>query len=276
MDSDVLPEVWGILNLTPDSFYAGSRVDAFSAVAQCRQMLSEGADVIDIGAESTRPGSASVSAEEEWERLKPALEQISLQCPEVLNRKISVDTRHAATARKAFDFGISIINDVSAGSDAAMFDAVAGAGARIVLMHSKGTPADMQISPSYSDVVAEVYSFLLKRTENAVEKGIKKDNIIWDYGIGFGKTDQHNRDLLASSHFFASQGFQLMAGVSRKSFLGRVLNQPQPEERKFSTHAMHMYLALQGVQILRVHDVKEAVEIRSLLAYLRSGSAGES
>jgi len=276
LDSDILPEIWGILNLTPDSFYAGSRTDAFGAVAQCRQMLSEGANVVDIGAESTRPGSVSVSAEEEWERLKPSLEQISIHCPEVLSQKISIDTRHAATARRAFDFGVSIINDVSAGADAAMFDAVAGAAARIVLMHSRGTPADMQISPSYSDVMAEVHSSLLNRTERAVRKGIKKENIIWDYGIGFGKTDEHNRELLASSHFFASQGFPLMAGISRKSFLGRVLNQPAPEERKFSTHAMHMYLALQGVQILRVHDVKETVEIRSLLAYLRSGNAGES
>ncbi len=254
------------MNLTPDSFYPGSRIDAGNFVARALQYLKDGAGVLDIGAESSRPGSDPVSAEDEWNRLHGPL--ISLKDhlgPERFKQVVSIDTYKGETAQKALEMGVGIINDISGGADEELLKAVAGYEAQLVLMHSKGSPKTMQDNPQYEDVVEEVLGFLNERSEKALSAGVKKENIIWDYGIGFGKTLEHNLALLNAGERFRANGFRLLAGVSRKSFIGKLLAIDDVERRKDPTMIIHTYLALRGVDILRVHDVAETAMIRKIV-----------
>jgi len=257
------PLVMGILNVTPDSFSdGGQHFDLASAVAHARQMDDEGADIIDIGGESTRPGAPAVSAEEEIRRVVPVIEQIS-------DLLVSVDTTKAIVAERALAAGARIVNDISAlQSDVRMLPVVHNSGAGVVLMHMQGTPATMQDNPRYADVVQEVREFLAERITAAVTGGVKKSQIAVDPGIGFGKTVEHNRQLLAGLEQFATLGCPILVGASRKSFIGQLLNRPAAERLPGSLAAA-AWAVLHGAKILRVHDVAETVDIVRLLAALR-------
>ena len=257
------PLVMGILNVTPDSFSdGGQHFDLANAVARARQMADEGADIIDIGGESTRPGATAVSAEEEIRRVVPVIEQIS-------DLLVSVDTTKAIVAERALAAGARIVNDISAlQSDAEMLPVVRNSGAGVVLMHMQGTPTTMQDNPRYVDVVQEVRKFLAERITATVTGGVKKSQIAVDPGIGFGKTVEHNRQLLAGLEQFAALGCPILVGASRKSFIGQLLNRPAAERLPGSLAAA-AWAVLHGAKILRVHDVAETVDIVRLLAALR-------
>ena len=240
----------GIVNVTPDSFSDGGKYyEPADAINHINHLVEDGADIIDIGAESTKPYSEAVSADEQIKRLKPVLENIrGIKLP------LSIDTRSAKVAEFAFDYGISVINDVSGlDFDSEMADFIAESGLGVIIQHSKGTPQNMQNSPVYGDVVDEIYLNLLKKTEFALSKGIK--NIILDVGIGFGKTREDNFMLLDRIEEFFSIGYPLMVGVSRKSLLG--LNDSDDNELKDALSAAISYPLIQkGVDYLRVHNVK--------------------
>ena len=257
------PLVMGILNVTADSFSdGGQHFDLANAVARARQMADEGADIIDIGGESTRPGAPTVSAEEEIRRVVPVIEQIS-------DLLVSVDTTKAIVAERALAAGARIVNDISAlQSDVRMLPVVRNSGAGVVLMHMQGTPATMQDNPQYADVVQEVRDFLAERITAVVTGGVKKSQIAVDPGIGFGKTVEHNRQLLAGLEQFAALGCPILVGASRKSFIGQLLSRPAAERLPGSLAAA-AWAVLHGAKILRVHDVAETVDIVRLLAALR-------
>ncbi len=257
------PLVMGILNVTPDSFSdGGQHFDLASAVARARQMASEGADIIDIGGESTRPGAPGVSADEETRRVVPVIEQIS-------DLPVSVDTTKAIVAERALAAGARIVNDISAlQSDAGMLPVVRNSGAGVVLMHRQGTPVTMQNNPRYADVVQEVCKFLAERMEFAVTGGVKKTQIAVDPGIGFGKTVEHNRQLLAGLEQFSVLGCPILVGASRKSFIGQLLNRPA-HDRLPGSLAVAAWAVLHGAKILRVHDVVETVDVVRMLAALQ-------
>lgn len=240
--------VMGILNVTPDSFSDGGRyVDAEAAVRRGCQLAAEGADLIDIGGESTRPGAVCVSAEEELRRVVPVVEQLAPQ----LTIPISIDTSKAIVARRALAAGASLINDVTAlQGDPAMGEVVAQAGAPVVLMHMQGAPQTMQRAPYYHDVVVEVGEFFEQAMARAVSCGIGEDRCLLDPGLGFGKTVEHNLMLLAHLDTFHRWGRPLVVGPSRKSFLGRDV-----KERLPGTIAACVMAAQAGAQIVRVHDV---------------------
>lgn len=253
-------EIWGVLNITPDSFYQASRAGS-NFIDTATKMLRAGADKLDIGAESSRPFSEPVSAEEEWARLEPPLTSLKQHLtPQEFSSIVSIDTYKAITARRALELGVRIINDISAGADTGMFEAVAEYKAAIVLMHAGGTPQTMQVDPQYSDVIKEVFNYLEERSRLALTAGIEKENIIWDAGIGFGKTVNHNVALIKNARTFLNSGYPVMYGISRKSFIGKILGLTDPAERLTGTIAVHVYLALQGVSILRVHDITESVQ----------------
>jgi len=246
----------GIVNVTPDSFSdGGSFADAERAVAHALAMAKAGADIIDIGGESTRPGAAPVSAEEEICRVVPVIERLG-------RLTISVDTTKAVVAERALTAGARIVNDISAlRFDARMADVVRDAGAGVVLMHMQGTPQTMQAEPHYTDVVAEVRDFLAERIAFAVSRGIKKSQIAIDLGIGFGKTVEHNLALLAHLETFASLGCPVLVGASRKSFIGKVLAPIRSEqERLAGSVAVAVWAVMHGARIVRVHDVAETVD----------------
>lgn len=250
-----------MINLTPDSFYPGSRAKGRAALERATQMLEEGAHVLDIGAESTRPGATPISAADQLKWLKPFLHDFKSAYGNSAAEKISVDTRDLEVMRQAADEGVGFINDVSGGT--ALSDALlAETGVGYVLMHTRGTPQTMQKNPEYGDVVAEVEEFLLKRTNELITAGVKPTNIIWDTGIGFGKNVEHNLTLIARHGQFTKHGHRVMAGVSRKSFIGKILGQDDPADRLIGTIAAQLYLTLRagGPSILRVHDVKEMAD----------------
>lgn len=262
-------QIWAVLNLTPDSFYPGSRVDSGDFVKRCLQCLSDGADVLDIGAESTRPFSDPVSAEEEWHRLNQPLSDLKTEIgADEFRRRVSIDTYKGGTARKALELGAGIINDVGGGQSPELLQAVAEYKAGIVLMHCRGNPKEMQVNPVYDDVVGEVLAFLQDRTAAALEHGIAPQNIIWDCGIGFGKTLDHNLALLNSVGRFQEAGYRLLYGISRKSFIDKMLNLPDVALRRDPSMILHTILAAKGVDILRVHDVAETAMIREILKYV--------
>lgn len=246
----------GVINLTPDSFYAGSRISQpASLLKRAEQMLHEGADIIDLGAASTRPGAKLLDAKEEQKRLLPALKAVAKDFPQSL---LSVDTYRSETARAAAQEGAAIINDVSAGRiDPRMFSTVARLGLPYVLMHMQGTPDGMQQNPQYADVAGEVTAFFANSIQELQSAGVH--DIIIDPGFGFGKTLQHNYHLLNQLDFFALFERPLMVGISRKSMITRLLN-ITPEEALNGTTAAHMLALTKGASILRVHDVKAAVE----------------
>lgn len=247
------PLVMGILNVTPDSFSDGGEFfEDEKAVKRANEMLEQGADIIDVGGESTRPGSAYVDEEEELRRVIPIIEAVA---PDAV---VSIDTRKSAVARKALEAGAVMVNDVSAGRDDPEIAAVAAEfGAAMVLMHMLGTPADMQKDPHYDDVVGEVRDFLAARAEWARNEGV--ESVVVDPGIGFGKTLEHNMELLRNIPALTDLGYPVLIGHSRKSFIENLLGLPM-EERLAPSLAAAVEAARRGANILRVHDVKETVE----------------
>lgn len=260
------PRVMGILNVTPDSFYAGSRTPGVEAVAaRVRQIRDEGADFIDIGAYSSRPGAADVPAAEEMERLRMGLGVIAREAPEM---PVSVDTFRADVARMCVEeYGVSIINDIAGGQlDAAMFDTVARLGVPYVLMHMQGTPQTMQREPHYDDVVAEVFQTLARGAQRLHAMGAA--DVILDPGFGFGKTVAQNYDLLAHLDELVALGLPVLVGVSRKSMIWRLVG-GGPEDALNGTTAIHAIALMKGASILRVHDVKAATEAVKIVGALQ-------
>jgi dihydropteroate synthase len=261
--------VMGIVNVTPDSFSDGGMFpDAAAAVAHGLQLLDEGADVIDVGGESTRPGSDPVGRDQERDRVLPVVESLRREAPEAL---LSVDTRAAVVARDALAAGADVVNDVSAGADPDMFGVVAVAGAGMVLMHMRGEPRTMQSDPRYDDVVAEVRGFLAERLETAVAAGIGRDRLTVDPGIGFGKNLQHNLDLLHAIGSFRELGVPVLAGVSRKRFIGELSGADDPADRLEGSVAAAVWCATQGVHVVRVHDVGSTVRALRVVEAIARG-----
>lgn len=255
------PVVMGILNITPDSFFDGGRYDnEKSIIEQVEKMLSEGASIIDIGANSTRPGATEVSENEELERLLPVIKNIRKRYDKAI---ISADTFRSGVARKAFEAGADIINDISGGTmDKNMFVTVADIRAPYILMHIQGTPKNMQNDPQYTDVVHEVKSFFQKKIQQLNNSGVQQ--IIIDPGFGFGKTVSHNFSLLKNLKEFGSFGYPVLAGLSRKSMVNKVLG-TVPANALNGTSVLNTLALLNGASILRVHDVKEAIETIKLI-----------
>ncbi len=245
--------IMGILNVTPDSFYDGGRyADADLAVERAYRMRDEGADIIDVGGESTRPGAMPVSAEEEIGRVCTVIERISKD----IGIPVSVDTSKAKVARAALQAGATIVNDISGLTfDGAMAGVAAECGASMVLMHIQGTPATMQRDPRYGNLVEEISGFLAAAAEKAVERGIGREKIIIDPGIGFGKTLEDNYRIINNLHEFKKLGFPVLVGLSRKSLIGKLYG--RDEDRLPATIALNAAAVLNGADILRVHDVKE-------------------
>ncbi|WP_322766070.1 dihydropteroate synthase [Cyanobium usitatum] len=250
----------GVLNLTPDSFSDGGRLASVAqAVRAAGRMLAQGADVLDLGAQSTRPGAEEVGPERELERLLPALTAIRAAHPGAL---LSIDTFHGAVAEAALAVGADWINDVSGGRrDPALLRLVASAGCPLVLMHSRGDSRSMNSLAHYGDVVAEVRAGLLAATEMALAAGVRPLQLIWDPGLGFAKDTDHNLDLLRGLGTLATEGFPLLVGPSRKRFIGAVLNEPRPRARLWGTAAVCSKAIAQGARILRVHDVGPIVQV---------------
>ena len=255
--------VMGILNITPDSFSDGGRFfDADRAVAQAERMAEEGADLIDVGGESTRPGSDPVSAEEEARRIIPVIERVVART----KVPVSVDTTRATTAEKALDAGAQMVNDVSAlRADARMGPLVAERGAPVALMHMLGTPKTMQTNPTYDDVVSDIRTFLAGRVAAAEAFGIPREQIVIDPGFGFGKTLEHNLELLRRLDEFAELRLPVMIGTSRKSMLGRILD-AAPDERVNGTSATTAVAVERGAVMVRVHDVRPALDVVKVMA----------
>lgn len=243
--------VMGVLNVTPDSFSDGGRfLEHGAAVAQGLAMAAAGADLVDVGGESTRPRAEPVEAWEEIDRVVPVVAALADR-----GIVVSVDTSKAEVAEAALAAGAEIVNDVTALGDPDMAGVVSGAGAGLVLMHMLGTPRTMQIDPRYDDVVGEVRDFLIGRAADAEVAGVDRDRIAVDPGIGFGKTPAHNLDLLASVPALAAAGYPVVVGASRKSFLTAVLGPLDPEERDAPTAAAHVLAIAGGAAAIRVHDV---------------------
>ena len=249
------PRIVGILNLTPDSFSDGGRfAEPRSAIAHVLRMVQEGADVIDVGGESTRPGSLPVAAAEQARRVLGVIEGLRTRLPPHV--PISIDTTRADVAEAALGAGASLINDVSAGRhDPRMFGVAAASGVPLVLMHVQGTPATMQQDPRYEDVVEEVRAFLLERARAAEAAGIAPQNLIIDPGIGFGKTREHNLTLLARLGRLVDTGYAVMLGASRKRFMGSVCAEQEPSRLVGATCATTALGVRAGVGWFRVHDV---------------------
>jgi dihydropteroate synthase len=247
------PVLMGILNVTPDSFSDGGEFFSVeAAVAQAGRMLDEGAHIIDVGGESTRPGSDPVSLEEELHRVIPVVRGILEARPEVL---VSIDTYRASTAEAALDAGARTVNDVTALGDPKMAALVAERSCPVVLMHMLGEPKSMQQDPRYEDVVREVRDFLALRAERAVAAGVAEENIILDPGIGFGKTLQHNLEILNNLDALVQLGFPVLVGTSRKSFLGKILGSDDAKSRLFGTVVSTVLAYERGATLFRVHDV---------------------
>jgi dihydropteroate synthase len=249
------PVLVGVLNVTPDSFSDGGNfLDPERAATRAAAMLDEGAQIIDVGGESTRPGSDPVAPEEEARRVVPVIREIMAERPGAI---VSIDTYHAGTAEAALQAGASIVNDVSAlRGDPRMADVVADAGCPVILMHMLGEPKTMQRDPRYDDVVREVRDFLAERAERAIAAGMEEENIILDPGIGFGKTLEHNLALLRHLDSLVELGFPVLVGASRKSFIGRITGIEEAKDRLFGTVAANVIACSRGATFFRVHDVR--------------------
>jgi len=251
------PLMMGILNVTPDSFSDGGQYsDVNGALVQAKKMIDEGVGIIDIGGESTRPGSDPVPAEIQIQRVVPVIEAIRHELSESI--AISIDTTLSAVAKAALDAGATLINDISAGlQDKQIFSLAAERNVPIVLMHIRGLPKTMQSEPYYDDVLGEVITHLRVRVELALAAGIKKHNIVIDPGIGFGKRKQDNLELLAHLDQLANTGYTVLLGSSRKRFMGSICAAEEPKELVSATAATTALAVMQGVMVFRVHDVKE-------------------
>jgi len=250
---DNIPYFVGILNVTPDSFSDGGKyLNLKSALNRAKELLEEGAEIIDVGGESTRPFSDPVPEEEELKRVIPVIKTIKKEFPDSI---ISVDTYKSKVAEEALKAGANIVNDVSAlRFDSKMVEVVKDFNCPIIIMHMQGNPKTMQINPTYKDVVKEVKEFLQKRIEFLVEKGIPFENIIIDPGIGFGKTFKHNLQILKNLESFQELNRPILIGHSRKSFIGEIINKP-PSQRDGGTIGISLFAYLKGVHFLRVHKV---------------------
>ncbi len=249
------PLIMGILNVTPDSFYGKSRIrNSEILIEKAKRMVEEGADILDIGGESTRPGSEAIGVEEEIDRVIPAIRVLRTE----IDVPISVDTYRAKVARLAIEAGASIVNDISAlDGDPDMIKFIASENIPIILMHMKGRPKYMQKNPYYEDVVSEISEFFNRKIEYACCKGLPKHQMILDPGIGFGKRLIDNIDIISNIDAFKKYGLPLLLGASRKSFIGEVLNQTDPEDRLEGTLATTAIGVAKGVNVFRVHDVKQ-------------------
>lgn len=259
------PRVMGILNLTPDSFFGGSRMQtAEQVVGRIEQMRNEGADMVDVGACSTRPGASQPSLQEEMERLRKGLSLVREVWPEAV---LSVDTYRSQVARMCVEeFGVAIVNDISAGQmDGEMFPTIAQLGVPYVMTHMQGTPETMQQHPHYQHILKEVCLFFAKRIDALRKLGAK--DIILDPGFGFGKTLEHNYQLLANLHELSLFNLPLLVGVSRKSMVYKLL-ETTPDEALNGTTSLHTIALLKGANILRVHDVKEARQAVTIVGKL--------
>jgi dihydropteroate synthase len=251
------PSVMGVVNVTPDSFSDGGiNLEPAQAVASARRMLGEGAAIVDIGGESTRPGSEGISAEEELRRVVPVLEGLAGEVP------VSIDTAKAQVARRALQLGAELVNDVTAlRGDPELAGVVADAGAYLCLMHMRGEPRTMQVEPRYEDVVADVAAFLEERLAFATSAGVREDLVCLDPGIGFGKTVEHNFELVRRLDELTSLGRPIVIGFSRKSSLGKLLGDPEATTGSAAASIGAAVAAYErGATILRVHDVREHVE----------------
>ena len=264
------PQVMGILNVTPDSFYAGSRRQTEKEIAdRALQILEEGASVIDIGAYSSRPNAEHITPEEEMRRLRRGLEIVTRNHPAAV---ISVDTFRADIARMCVEeYGAAIINDISAGSmDERMFETVARLGVPYIIMHMQGTPQDMQLNPHYDDPLKEIFLYFSEKIQRLRDEGVK--DIILDPGFGFGKTLEHNYLLMNHLEEFGIFGLPLLAGVSRKSMIYKLLG-GGPEDALNGTTVLHTVCLMKGADILRVHDVKAAVEVVKTVQKMKACAA---
>ena len=268
LDLQARPLVMGILNVTPDSFSDGGRWNRFDAArSRAEAMLEAGADMLDVGGESTRPGAVAVSAEEERARVIPVIREIHRVHPQAV---ISIDTTKADVARAAVDAGASIINDVSAGEmDTEMAKLAAESRAGIVLMHMRGNPRTMQDNPQYDHVVEEVCDYLARRVEHFEAQGVASDAIVLDPGMGFGKTRQHNLELLAGISDLTALGYPVLIGLSRKRFLGDLTGR-KINDRLAASLAGLSYAVTKGARVLRVHDVAESVDAVRVLTALQA------
>lgn len=253
----------GIINVTPDSFYDGGRYgDVAAAVAQAKKLVAEGADIIDIGGASSRPGALAVAPEDEAGRIIPVLKALVKESP---GSVISVDTTHASVARAALDAGVSLINDISAGRGDPLMKALAAeSGCAIVLMHSRGTPQSMQRETEYTDVVSEVKEELLGAVGQFLKSGVARERIIIDPGIGFAKTPAQNVALLHGLAAFTGAGYPVMVGTSRKSFIGHLTGR-ETSERLAGTLGSVAAAFSRGVRVFRVHDVAATNDLLKVL-----------
>lgn len=268
--------IMGILNVTPDSFSDGGRFfDLERAVAHAEEMIADGASIIDVGGESTRPGGALVTTEEELRRIVPVVERLRAQLPDVL---ISVDTTKAEVARAALDAGAEIVNDISAlRFDPSLADEVARCGAGLVLMHSRGTPGTLHTLPPVASILPEVTESLRRSIALAERRGVARASIAIDPGIGFGKSQEQNLELLAKLKELAAAfaEFPLLVGTSRKSFIGRLLDNAPVEKRLHGTMASVTAAILNGAHIIRVHDVPAASETARIADAIRAVTSDE-
>lgn len=263
------PLVMGIVNVTDDSFSGdGLKGDSAAAIDQAKAMAAAGADIIDLGAESTRPGAAPVSFQQEIQRLVPVIETLRRDAPQLL---LSVDTRNAATMRAVSVAGAHLINDISALSGEGSLGAAIRSGLPVVLMHMQGEPGSMQQSPRYDDAVAEVRDYLAQRIAACRAAGLSRERILIDPGIGFGKSVDHNLTLLQRLQALRVLGYPLLVGVSRKSFIGAVAREPEAQRRLPGSVAAALWAAQQGAAILRVHDVRETVQALDVWRAMQQG-----
>jgi dihydropteroate synthase len=262
LDLGSRPAIMGILNVTPDSFYDGGKYAGVEdAVASARAMVAGGADIIDVGGESTRPGSGGVTAAEEIERLRPVVVRLAVE----IDVPVSIDTRKAEVAEAMLALGAHMINDVSGlAYDGRMTEVVRSHGVPVVLMHMRGTPEDMQEHIGYDNVVCDVKREILERVAAAEAAGIAREKIIIDPGIGFSKTAEQSAELIAGLDEFVRTGYPVLLGPSRKSFMGKLLGL-EPENRLEATIATCILSVLKGVKILRVHDVGPVVRALSMV-----------
>lgn len=254
---DRVPKVMGIVNVTPDSFSDGGRSLALDdALTNAQELVSQGADILDVGGESSRPGAESVCVEEELRRVVPVVERLS----KLVSVPISVDTTKAEVARKAVEAGATIINDITGlTGDPALARVVAETGAGVVVMHMAGTPRTMQVNPHYEDVVREVRDYLARRVDAIEALGISRNRVAIDPGIGFGKTAEHNLLILRNLDQFATLGCSILVGTSRKNFLG-LLTGREVRERATASVVSSLAAAVQGANVVRVHDVAAMVD----------------
>ena len=258
--------VMGVLNVTPDSFSdGGDFFDTQKAIAHGIEMENHGAAIIDIGAESTRPGSKPVSAKEQIKRVVPVIENLSAK----IKIPISIDSKNFEVTKAALNAGASIINDITALADERTAILAAGKKVPVILMHIQNTPETMQKEPKYKDVVKEVLDYLLQRAAAAQKAGIEKEKIFIDPGIGFGKTPEHNLTLLRNLDIFVNSSYRVLLGTSRKKFIGTLTGKEEPKDRIFGTAATVALAAIEGVSIVRVHDTAEMTDVVNVANKLR-------